>query len=84
MIVGGGEIKVNDSLSNNSQGRDRFMHPKRGSDFMLAGDKKCSEGAIFETPRDHRHTNNADKQFKSSLLNIAGILKISKHNNAAG
>ena len=40
-------------------------------------DKQRSEGAIFETPRDHRELNTGTK-IHQSLLNIAGALNISK------
>ena len=84
MIVGGGEIKVNDSGSNYSQGRDRFIHPKRGSEFFHNMDHKRSEGAIFETPRDHRQNDISNKKIQNSLFNIAGILKLSKKEHGGG
>ena len=71
LIVGGGEIGMLDSSIGNSENSQ--SHPEQ--DALV--DRQHSEGAIFETPRDHRdHT--VDAKVHSSLLNIAGVLNIDR------
>ena len=51
--------------------------PEPGAGFIAnMGDRQRSEGAIFETPRDHR--DKAGSKINSSLFNIAGALNINK------
>ena len=51
----------------------------RGSEIAALRERKRSEAAIFETPRDNRITKPVDKKVQSSLFNIAGMLKMSKN-----